>query len=292
MKEIGNSLWQISGSSPGSHVVVLGGIHGDELTGIEIVKILRDKFSSGELVLKKGVLTLALGNEEAIKSGVRGIAGHNLNRLFSKKLLANPPEDFYESRRARELAPILNSADILLDLHATYCPSRSFLACAVSPRHEKVFCWFNTEYILTDPNYVTGGEAVTTDEFVDDCGGAGICFEAGWQKDLSLILTTMKSVLAVLADQGMIELPKPLASPKAVYKIFELVRKIILTEVGFRYADFISLETFCEVKKGQVLGYHGETPEVAEDDGVLVFQKAEAQWQLDQPIFFFAKRVN
>jgi succinylglutamate desuccinylase len=292
MKEIISNVWQVEGSLPGPQLVVLGGIHGDELTGIEVVKILRDKFLSGELVLKKGTLTLALGNEAAIKSGVRGTDGRNLNRLFSKKLLAEPAEDFYESKRAQTLAPFLNSADILLDLHATYCPSKSFLACAASSRHEKVFRWFDTDLVLTDPNYVTGGEAVTTDELVDGHGGIGICFEAGWQKDLSLIPTTLKSVLSVLVDQEMIELSESVEPPKNDYKIFEVVRKVILTEVGFRYSDSVSLASFAEVKKDQVLGYHGETPELAEADGVLVFQKAEAQWQLGHPVFFFAKRIR
>jgi len=257
-----------------------------------VVKNLRDKFLSGELILKKGTLILVLGNEEAIKLGVRGIDDHNLNRLFSKKLLAESPEDFYESQRAHDLAPFLSSADILLDLHATYCPSKSFLACSPSSRHEKVFRWFDTDLVLTDPNYITGGEAVTTDEFVDNSGGVGICFEAGWQKDLSLIPITLKSVLAVLADQEMIELSESIELPKNVYKIFEVVRKIILTEMGFRYSDSVSLESFTEVKKDQILGYHGKTPEMAEADGVLVFQKAEDQWQLGHPVFFFAKRIQ
>ncbi|HBR80143.1 MAG: hypothetical protein UW63_C0078G0006 [Candidatus Uhrbacteria bacterium GW2011_GWF2_44_350] len=292
IKEVGSNIWQITGAIDGPSVVILGGVHGDEKTGIEVIKFLREVCQPPTKKLLKGKLILALGNERAVEAGVREIDGHNLNRLFNVEYLSKPAEDFYESRRAHELAGFLRQADYLLDLHATFSPSRPFLAGAATPRHEKIYRWFNTDLVLTDPNFVVGDGQATTDEFVDVCGGVGICFEAGWLGDTSLVPVVSESVLKILVDLGMIaaeaETPVP---PKPTYQIFELTKKIVLTLDGFSYAQGIGLESFFPVKSSQVIGYHGKREELVAEDGVLVFQKDKALWQVNQPICFFAKKV-
>ena len=123
-----NGIWKFEGPEAGPCIVVLGGVHGNELTGIEVVKRMVDQFKSGDLELIRGTLYLALGNLEAIEQGVRASAvDHDLNRMFTKSNLEGEPQDFYESRRGQELAPILREADICLDLHATNKPSDPFI---------------------------------------------------------------------------------------------------------------------------------------------------------------------
>ena len=175
MEAISSGIWQAKGARPGLHVMVLGGVHGDEKTGIDVVKRLHSLFAGGGEQLAAGTLTLILGNEEAIRLNKRGTTTeHNLNRMFTKKHLYGPALDFYESRRAHELAPLLASADVSIDIHSTSSPSRPFLPCAFSPRHERIYRWFSCDLVLTDPDYILGGEQATTDEYVDSCGGAGI----------------------------------------------------------------------------------------------------------------------
>lgn len=292
LEEIGSGIWQAAGTLPGTHIVVLGGVHGDEKTGIEVVKFLRGTFNKDETKVDKGKLTLILGNEEAIKMGKRGTTpDHNLNRMFSDKHLAGPVLNFYESRRAHELAPILKSADISLDIHSTSVPTVPFLPCAFSPRHEKVYRWFDAGVVLADPDFVLGGQRSTTDEYVDYCGGVGVCFETGYANDTSRLPAVTKGILNILADQGLIGSSQPLAPPKPNYKVYRLTRKIILTEAGFRYVKGFP-QSFQEVKKGELIGYHGEIPEVAEEDGVIAFPRAEDQWMLGHDIFFLARRIK
>jgi succinylglutamate desuccinylase len=290
--EIGSGIWQISGTISGEHIVVLGGVHGDEKTGIEAVKILRDMFLKGEKKIQKGKLTLILGNEEAIKMGKRGTTPeNNLNRMFSDKHLAGPVLDFYESRRAHELAPILKSADISLDIHSTSVPTVPFLPCAFSPRHEKIYRWFDAGIVLADPDFVLGGQRSTTDEYVDYCGGIGICFETGYANDTSRLPAVTNGILSILADRGIIAASSPLMPPQPSYKVYRLTRKINLTGSGFRYKKGFP-QSFQEVKKGEIIGYHGNIPERAEEDGVIAFPRARDQWILGHDIFFLAKRIK
>ena len=292
LRELGSSIWQAEGQKPGPHVVVIGGTHGDERTGIEVVRTLQPMFAKGEKELTKGKLTLILGNEEAIRLVKRAtLPEHNLNRLFSEEHLAGPVLDFYESGRAHELAKILATADISIDIHSTSTPSKPFLANLFSPRHEKVFRWFNTDTVLADPDFILGGRRATTDEYVEDCGGIGICFETGYEADTCTCPAVTESVLDILTDQGLLKATEPLKPPRRTYRVFRFARRVFLTEAGFRYAGEFP-EEFKEVKKGEVIGYHGEVPEVAEEDSAIVLQKAPEKWVVGRDIFFLARRVR
>jgi succinylglutamate desuccinylase len=292
MEAIGSGIWQASGPQMGPHVIVLGGVHGDEMTGIELVKSLHTLFERGDIKLVLGKLTLALGNEEAIRLNRRATTpDRNLNRMFTRVHLEGPVLDFYESKRAKELAPILQSADISLDIHSTSVPSSPFLPCAFTPRHEKVYRWFDADLVLTDPDYILGGQRSTTDEYVDFCGGTGICFETGFASDTSRLPAVTKSVLNILAGQGMITRSPQQIPPVPSYHVYRLTRKILLTADGFSYAGAFP-ESFQEVKKGEIIGYHGNRPEVAEEDGVIAFPKAQAEWHPGHDIFYLARRIR
>jgi succinylglutamate desuccinylase len=292
MKKIGSGIWQVSGSRPGPHLVILGGIHGDEKTGIEVVKELHAMFQEGKERLSEGSLTLILGNEEAIRINKRGTSPeYNLNRMFTDHHLSGPVLDFYESRRAHELASLLQSADISIDIHSTSVPSRPFFPCAFTPRHEKIYRWFDADLVLTDPDFILGGKRSTTDEYVDSCGGTGICFETGFAGDTSRLPAVMESILNILADQHMISSSRSRTPPEPAYKVYQLTKKILLTNEGFHYARTFP-EPFQEVKKGEIIGYHGKRAERAEQEGVIAFPKAPEQWHVNHDIFFLAIHIR
>src|SRR5512136_1192039 len=292
MKKINSGIWQVSGIAFGPRLVVLGGVHGDEKTGIEVVKEFQVIFQEGKERLSKGTLTLILGNEEAIRINKRGTSPeYNLNRMFTDHHLSGPVLDFYESRRAHELTAILKSADISIDIHSTSVPSRPFLPCAFTPRHEKVYRWFDADLVLTDPDYILGGERSTTDEYVDSCGGTGICFETGFAGDTSRLPVVLESMLSILADQHMIPFSRSRTRPKPAYTVYQLTRKILLTDEGFHYAGTFP-EPFQEVKKGEIIGYHGKRAERAEQEGVIAFPKAPDQWHVNHDLFFLARRIR
>ena len=282
----------MDGEKKGPHIVVIGGTHGDERTGIEVVKILKPQFENGEKTLEKGKLTLILGNEEAIRLVKRATAvEHNLNRLFSEELLAGPVLDFYESGRAHELAKILATADISIDIHSTAMPSMPFLANLFGARREKVYRWFDTDIVLADPDFILGGHQASTDEYVESCGGIGICFETGWEKDTSTRTAVTQSILNILADQGLMKHDGPLTPPKRKYRRYRFSKRVPLTRAGFRYAGDYS-GSFQNVKKGEIIGYHGDVPEIAEEDSAIVLQKSKEKWALGDELFFLARKIK
>ncbi|GBG33284.1 Kinesin-like protein [Hondaea fermentalgiana] len=193
-------------------VTVLGGVHGNELVGIRVVKRLLSELEAGhwEIDQQGAELVLGLGNPEAIKKGTRGSApGGDLNRSFplelaksiegGEKAEAGKAQQLnltFEEQRARELGPLLMKTDILLDIHAANTPSDPFIRIAgrCTEDHMRVASWFaglsNQEEsrmkLLLDPFYRIGGKVCTTDEFVNVFGGTGVCLETGLYNDISM----------------------------------------------------------------------------------------------------------
>jgi aspartoacylase len=106
-----------------TRVAVTGGTHGNELTGVYLVKKWQ---KNPKLIERKSFETLAqLMNQQAIKE-VRRYIDHDLNRSFSLSDLANNQLDTYEATLAKELDALLGkkgstnpNVDFIVDLHTT-----------------------------------------------------------------------------------------------------------------------------------------------------------------------------
>lgn len=106
---------QISSSNPGSHVVIVGGTHGNETAGLKAIVRLHQAFGRGDIPLKRGKISFLLGNPEAYRKNVRYV-DYDLNRAFVQSDTST-----VEGRRASEITTFLaDNEDInaLLDLHS------------------------------------------------------------------------------------------------------------------------------------------------------------------------------
>ncbi|MFO0971545.1 MAG: succinylglutamate desuccinylase/aspartoacylase family protein [Candidatus Saccharimonadales bacterium] len=90
-------------------ILVIGGMHGNERLGLEVVKLFQKNPISQ-------VDTL-LANKRAIAASCR-FTDQDLNRSFP----GNPKAVDYEARRAAEILKKTTDYDVVLDFHNTYCP--------------------------------------------------------------------------------------------------------------------------------------------------------------------------
>jgi len=104
-----------------NRIAIVGGTHGNEFTGVYLVK----KFQAyPELVQRESFQTVAvLANPEAFVA-VRRYINQDLNRCFIPEVILHAKGDAYEELRARELNQTLaenrsSRVDFLLDLHST-----------------------------------------------------------------------------------------------------------------------------------------------------------------------------
>jgi N-acyl-aromatic-L-amino acid amidohydrolase len=102
-------------------VAIAGGTHGNELTGIYLIK----KFENlPNLIQRSNFQTVTfIANPKAYEIGKRYL-DTDLNRCFLKQDLANPSLSSYEAKRAQQISQIFGKggsleADFVIDLHST-----------------------------------------------------------------------------------------------------------------------------------------------------------------------------
>jgi aspartoacylase len=108
-------------TKPIRRVAIVGGTHGNELTGVYLVKAFEQ---SPELIQRPSFESLTLlANPAAVAVGRRYVE-RDLNRCFGSEELNSSTLMTYEDRQARAIYQILQPADqakveLILDLHST-----------------------------------------------------------------------------------------------------------------------------------------------------------------------------
>jgi len=308
------NIYQIRGI--GRHrptALILGGTHGDELAGIEIVRTILNRFDvlkSPNRIYKskffKGDLFVGFGNPAAIKKHVRGITERDLNRSFdpgllkSKKRTINP-----DLSRAKELAPLLLKVDFLFDIHSTSSPSKPFVCLSHKTReNQKTIPYFYVDSILTDPRNILATDLNqkvigTTDYFVNTFGKSrGFCYETGLAGDTSKNSYIIKNLLDILVQMKI--------ATEEIYKIFgmrnqgiqdfsnkqtiyELTNCVRAKKSGFRYAKSMN-SGWKYVQYKQIAGtYSDGTIEIIPKEGFYLFPKAENKIKIGKSLFYIAQ---
>ena len=112
-------IHQMDSGMPGPHVMISSVVHGNELCGAIAV----DHILQNNVRPLKGKLSLAFMNVDAYLSfdpdnpSASRYLDEDFNRLWTKELLEGDRSSI-ELRRAREVLPVLDTVDLLLDIHS------------------------------------------------------------------------------------------------------------------------------------------------------------------------------
>jgi len=279
--------WELRSGRGGPRTVVFGGIHGNEPCGVHAIRHLLQEFSAKRLLLESGSLVLAIGNEQALRAGVRYV-GENMNRQFH---VSQPPMGSdYERTRVDELKAILRSdITVLLDLHATSAPSvpyamieRPFLAEA-----EK----FQFETIVTGWGEL-GDVSVTgdTQTYAEQLGAWGITMENGQLSDDSSTYSAREICSKVLSKLGVTGFSPPSQTKNSA--VFEMTEVYRLNRNGFRYARaFSNLEA---LQPGELIGQDEVDKFFAPKhyEAVMILPGNPAMLKPGDNLFHFGKRIQ
>ncbi|MBP9826958.1 succinylglutamate desuccinylase/aspartoacylase family protein [Candidatus Saccharibacteria bacterium] len=182
-------------------ILIVGCLHGDERFGSEVV----------EYCLQKGYqdVNCVLANKLAFDKNTRFI-DQDLNRSFPGDTAGN-----YEQRRAHELMPIIESADIVLDIHTTTSDIRMVpIVADTTPRVREVLHYSNARDI------VVMGDAAIKHSLIGHAR-TGISLEFGLKYAQNQ--RALQDVVEII--EGLIEQPK---QPKKMRRIFHVAGKISL----------------------------------------------------------------
>jgi len=302
--------YQFAGLLPGPRLIVLGGVHGNEVCGPIAIRRVLAELERGERAVSKGVLTLVpVANPLAAAQGTRQ-GERNLNRRLAP---TTAPKD-YEDHVANVLCPWLAAHDVLLDLHSFHTPGRPFamigppdnpgplepfshaeaetrFAMHLGPTR-LVEGWLDTYARGVERRRSRGANAfeadpaygVGTTEYMRSCGGYGITLECGQHEDPEAPEVAYRAIGQALAVLGLTgDTPQP---PAAGFQLLTLADVTDRLHPGDRFARDWS--SFDPVSAGEPIGTrHDGTVLRAPTDGHVVFPNPQAD--PGQEWFYFAR---
>jgi predicted deacylase len=198
--------WTYPSDRPGPHVLLQALTHGNEVCGaIALDWMLHERVRPA-----RGTLSLVFANVAAYERFdptdpfASRCVDEDFNRLWSKEVL-DGPRDSVELRRARELRPLYDRVDYLLDLHSMseYCPP-----LAMAGRQRKGLALAQAlavpQHIVIDGGH-SAGRRLRDYGFFDDPADArsALLVECGQHWEAAAASVARQTVLRWLRHFGM-----------------------------------------------------------------------------------------
>jgi predicted deacylase len=266
----------------GPRVLVTALVHGNEICGaIALDWLLRSQFRPA-----KGVLTLAFCNVEAYRHfdpaapGESRYMDEDFNRVWSAERLDGAPApgggESVELRRARELRPVVDAADLMLDIHSMQHTNPALI---ISGPHEK---GRRLARHVGFPALVVSDEGHAAGRRMRDYAGFGdpgdprnsLLVECGQHWETASAAVAQETLVRFLCHAGMADAAWPAqhlpAAAAAAQRIIEVTHAVTIRSDRFQFAgDFRGLEVIA--KRGSVLAHDGGEPVTTPyDDCVLI----------------------
>ncbi|MBI5804015.1 succinylglutamate desuccinylase/aspartoacylase family protein [Candidatus Pacearchaeota archaeon] len=244
------------GEREGKKLVVLVGVHGNEVCGVKATDLLLPK-----LKINSGKVTFIYANLKAIKQNKRFVE-QNLNRCFFKKQLSDIKQSL-EGKTAEEIIPYLDKADALLDIHASLTKdSVPFVICDESNIETAKI--FNAEKIVCNIDKFHPG---STDSYMNLQNKPGFCFECGYYNDTNTQNIAKKAIISYLTYYGCIESKIGISKNKPlIIKIIDLYKN--------KYGPFKSkryFKDFEKMKEKTLIGLDGDKEVYVDKEKVVLF---------------------
>jgi predicted deacylase len=251
----------LKAGSPGPHVLAIALTHGNEIGGA----IALDRLLRAGIRPKQGKLTLAFANVTAYhrfdpsQPHRSRCVDEDFNRVWNTVTL-DGPRNSVELARARELRPLIDTVDVLLDLHSMTALSPPL---ALIGLHDKSLTLARRvglpEIVMRDPGHAEGTRLRDYGAFGDPSAAAvALLVECGQHWLRATADFAYDIMLRFLATTGIID--GPAAPPAAAQRLLDVTH--VITATGDNFAFVEHFQGLAIVRKA------GTT--VAHDDGVKI----------------------
>jgi len=231
----------IESQQPGPHVMLTALMHGNEIGGAIVLARLLERLLASAIRLRRGRLTLGFLNLAAFERfdpaqpTASRFIDEDMNRVWDPAVLDGPRTSL-ELDRARDIRPIVDTADLVLDLHSMLWPSDPLiLSGAGTSGRELAVALGVPPLVVADRGHQTGPRLIDYPRFAQG-PAAAVLVEAGqhWQPDTVAIMH--ESVDALLRHTGMTHAPpRPNAPPNPTVRCAEVTMAITATTAGFAF---------------------------------------------------------
>ncbi len=269
--------WTYASNMEGPHVWVNVLTHGNEICGAIVVDKLLTMLQDQQAKLARGKLTLSFANIEAYLSFdptnpyASRFVDEDLNRVWLPQRL-HGNETSIELNRARELLPIVNEADLLLDIHSMLEPSPPVMICGPLEKGIELSKKVGIpHWIVSDKGHANGtrlrdfggfGEpASSKNALLVECGqhwekaAEAVAWQTMWRFfQISGAFSEGVCVNAIKQFEELTPIP-------ATTRVIEVTEAVIAHSSDFRFVKaFSGLEVLAN--QGDVIAYDGSQPVV------------------------------
>lgn len=252
---------------PGPHVMITAITHGNEVCGAIVVKELLDR----DIRPRRGRLTFAFANVDAFDSfdpnspDSSRFVDQDLNRVWMPELLDDLSLDSLELRRARELRPVVDTVDMLLDLHSMHERSAPLIVAGPLDKGMHVGREVGVPAtIIRDEGHSDGRRLRDYGEFGDaDSEKNAMLVECGQHWESAAVTVARDCVAHFMAMTGVVnevDLPPGWTQPTSQEcRVITVTDAIVAKSMDFRFAGpYHGLETF--ENAGEVIGWNDGEP--------------------------------
>ncbi|SEE88255.1 Succinylglutamate desuccinylase / Aspartoacylase family protein [Burkholderia sp. WP9] len=264
--------------APGPHVMINALTHGNEVCGAIVV----DELLRCALRPRRGRLTLAFANVDAYRSfdsaqpDAARFVDQDFNRVWTAAVLDDTSRTSSELERARAMRPVIDSVDLLLDLHSMHEKSKPLIVAGPLQIGIDLAVRLGTPAtVICDEGHPEGRRMRDYEGFGDPASPKNaLLIECGqhWERNAVAVArdtTARFLLLAGVVDEA--DLPAGWLAPlPGVQHIVRVTQPVVATSMDFRFAAaYTGLEIFPEA--GAVIGWsNGEAITTPYDDCMLV----------------------
>jgi succinylglutamate desuccinylase len=280
------SVIRITQNARGPRVVLFGGVHGDELSGVHAIEKLFFDLFVGARTLRQGSLTLVRGNEQALAAERRYLK-HNLNRLFREDYGPEIDRASYEFNRAQELKTVLQNCDYFLDLHSAPIAQEPFMVAEQAA--VDFFSKLGISRIMTGwSKFSSGAIGGDAESYANAHGAKSATLESGSHFEKRSNDVAYQSIVSLLSLLGMIAgTEQPAVRPLEIVDVYAVVTK---EADDFRYAG--KVDNFQFIKKGKSFGFQsGRAITVSEDSYLLIPMKPQ-DTRIHEEVCYLGRKVD
>jgi len=229
----------LDSGKPGPSVMIQALTHGNEFCGA----IALDVLFKQNIFPSKGKLTLAFANVAAFARFDRDdpdrarYIDEDYNRVWGDDVLLGT-RDSAELRRARELRPFVDAADLLLDLHSMHEPCRPIMVCARSEKSVALARRMGAPAdLLLDTGHPAGLRMMERGAFADPASPrAAVLIECGQHWAKSSVDVATDTCNRFLNTVGVLDRPSQ-QFPKIEQRVIRVTEPVVAKTPGFRFAS-------------------------------------------------------
>lgn len=284
---------------PGKHTMINALTHGNEVCGAIAVKGLLD----AGVRPRRGRITLAFANVEAYlrfdpaMPDASRFVDQDLNRVWTEAALDDHSRDSSELRRARTMRPLIDSVDLLLDLHSMHERCAPLNVCGPLDKGIALARALHAPaWIISDEGHPEGRRMRDYGDFGNpDSPKNALLIECGQHWEATAVTVAKDSCARFLLAAGNLDpadLPAGWLAPDAGEpRVVRVTEPIVAKSTDFRFAGpYKGLETFAAA--GSVIGWNEGVPVLTPYPGCVLVMPSLRQVRAGVTVVRFGQLLD